>query len=290
MLALLLAGEAVADVTVQVTGYSIDAGELGLKISGDAVDVRLEPIGPDLSFDWCKPGGVDATTGTATTPPLGIPNNDDVTSRAIVLRGPVTTICDIDPNLPAYPGVRATVAGVQKDLAVGAAVVFTTGSPAPPTSVELGTASLTWTPPTTNTDGSALKDLAGFKVYWGSSPGSYPNSQTLADASLTTYTVSALAPGPWYFVVTAYSQSGRESAYSNAASKTIPATPPQSPCVADPFKAPTSLGWPTSRVGSRSLRWDTPRNVVRLDYSWPIGGKQSATWTDDRGCSVTVAR
>ena len=37
--------------------------------------------------------------------------------------------------------------------------------------VATGSATLSWTPPTTNTDGSSLTNLAGYKVYWGPSQG-----------------------------------------------------------------------------------------------------------------------
>ena len=39
--------------------------------------------------------------------------------------------------------------------------------------------------------------------------------------NVTTYTVSNLAPGTYYFVVTAYDSSNDESSFSNEASKTI---------------------------------------------------------------------
>src|SRR6185436_18116253 len=87
--------------------------------------------------------------------------------------------------------------------------------------VSVGSATLTWVPPTTNTDGSALTDLAGYKVYWGTSQGSYPNSTTLANPGLATYVVSNLAPATYFFVVTAYNSAGVESTFSGVASKII---------------------------------------------------------------------
>ena len=88
--------------------------------------------------------------------------------------------------------------------------------------VGTGSATLTWTPPTTNTDGSALTDLAGYKIYWGTTQGSYPNSVTLNGQGLTSYVVTNLVSGTYYFVATAYNSSGVESAFSTPASKTIP--------------------------------------------------------------------
>ena len=87
--------------------------------------------------------------------------------------------------------------------------------------VAVGSATLTWLPPTTNTDGSALTNLAGYKVYWGTSQGTYPNSTTLNNPGLSSYVVSNLAPGTYFFVATAYNTAGVESTFSGIATKTI---------------------------------------------------------------------
>lgn len=84
-----------------------------------------------------------------------------------------------------------------------------------------GVATLSWTPPTTNTDGSVLNDLAGYKIYYGTTPGSYPNAVTVDNPGLSDYVVENLAPGTYHFVVTAFDSAGNESAYSNVASKTV---------------------------------------------------------------------
>jgi hypothetical protein len=87
--------------------------------------------------------------------------------------------------------------------------------------VASGSATLSWTPPTLNTDGSPLTNLAGYRVYWGPAAGNYPNSVTLSNAGLTSYVVSNLAPGTYHFVVSARNSAGAESAMSNSGSKTI---------------------------------------------------------------------
>jgi len=83
-------------------------------------------------------------------------------------------------------------------------------------------ATLTWQPPTLNTDGSALTDLTGFKVYWGSTQGTYTRSQSISNVAARSYTATGLATGTWYFVVTALNAQGVESPYSNVWSKTVP--------------------------------------------------------------------
>jgi hypothetical protein len=88
--------------------------------------------------------------------------------------------------------------------------------------IALGSATLDWTAPTQNEDGSDLTDLAGYKLYWGTTPGSYPNSATIDNPSVTTYVVDNLSPGTYEFVATSYNTAGVESRYSGAATKVIP--------------------------------------------------------------------
>ncbi len=84
-----------------------------------------------------------------------------------------------------------------------------------------GTALLSWTPPTENTDGSALTDLAGYRIYYGTSSGNYTETVTINGAGLTSYQIDNLAPADWYFVITSFNSSNIESIYSNEVSKTI---------------------------------------------------------------------
>jgi hypothetical protein len=84
-----------------------------------------------------------------------------------------------------------------------------------------GTATLTWVAPTTNTNGSPLKDLAGYYIYYGPSTDTLTQMITLVDAEATSYVVNGLASGTWYFAVQAYDSAGNRSALSNVASKTL---------------------------------------------------------------------
>jgi hypothetical protein len=85
-------------------------------------------------------------------------------------------------------------------------------------STATGSALLSWTPPTQNTDGSALT-LTGYRVYWGTQQGSYPNSANVGP-NVANHMIQQLTPATWYFVVTALSATG-ESAHSNVASKVV---------------------------------------------------------------------
>lgn len=85
-----------------------------------------------------------------------------------------------------------------------------------------GSATLSWSVPTQNTDGSALTDLAGYRVYHGTSPTSLTDVVQVAGATSSGYTYTQLASGTHYFAISAYTVAGVESAMSPVGSKTIP--------------------------------------------------------------------
>ena len=85
-----------------------------------------------------------------------------------------------------------------------------------------GSATLSWQPPTSNEDGSALTNLAGFRIAYGRSAASLDELVELANPGLTSHMITELTSGTWYFAVRAYTTSGAESDLSNLASKTIP--------------------------------------------------------------------
>ena len=84
-----------------------------------------------------------------------------------------------------------------------------------------GTALISWTPPMENTDGSTLTDLAGYRIRYGTSPGSYSETITINGSGLTSYLVENLGVSDWYFVMTAFNSSGLESPYSAPVYKAI---------------------------------------------------------------------
>lgn len=90
-----------------------------------------------------------------------------------------------------------------------------------------GSVTLSWTAPTENDDGSTLTDLQGFRIYWGTEPGVYPNFEDPNNTGLTTtvgtttYVVENLALGTYYFVATAVNSEGVESTFSTSATTTL---------------------------------------------------------------------
>jgi hypothetical protein len=89
------------------------------------------------------------------------------------------------------------------------------------TDVVNGAATVSWLPPTRNSDGSTLTNLAGYRIYYGTSSGALTRTVQIANAGTARYVIDNLSPATWYFAVRAYNSSGGESAASNVASKTI---------------------------------------------------------------------
>ena len=87
--------------------------------------------------------------------------------------------------------------------------------------VALGSMTLSWTPPTENTDGTTLTDLAGYRIYYGPSEGNYPNRVEINTAGLSTYVIDNVVPNTYYVVATSINGSGIESVFSNIAVKIV---------------------------------------------------------------------
>jgi Fibronectin type III domain len=82
-------------------------------------------------------------------------------------------------------------------------------------------ATLSWEAPTTNTNGSALTDLAGYRIYYGPDPRSMSQSVQIKTTGVQTYMIDNLSAGTWYFAIMAVTSAGTESSLSNIVSMTV---------------------------------------------------------------------
>ena len=151
-----------------------------------------DPDGDSLSFSITnKPSWAAFDTGTGRL--SGTPQAGDVGS---------------------YADIVISVSDGQASASLGAFSITVEA-------IAMGSVTLSWSPPTENTDGTALTDLAGYRIYWGTTSGSYPNSVSIDNPGVTTYVVENLVPGTYEFVATSYNTSGVESDYSAPATKTV---------------------------------------------------------------------
>jgi hypothetical protein len=85
----------------------------------------------------------------------------------------------------------------------------------------IGSATLSWQPPTQNADGSPLTNLAGYKIRYGTTSNSLDNAVQVASPGVTSAVIENLTAATWYFAVVAYNTAGVESDLSSLAQKTI---------------------------------------------------------------------
>jgi hypothetical protein len=84
-----------------------------------------------------------------------------------------------------------------------------------------GTATINWTAPTRNSDGTTLTDLTSYKVLYGNSSGNLNMSKVISDRTATSTSIGSLGQGTWYFAVRAVNSKGVESNSSSTVSKVI---------------------------------------------------------------------
>jgi len=84
-----------------------------------------------------------------------------------------------------------------------------------------GVMTLTWVAPTENVDGTPLTDLAGYRVYYGTSSRGYGDPVAVANPTQSSVEIPAPS-GDYYVAMTALDAEGNESAYSNEVLKTVP--------------------------------------------------------------------
>ncbi len=126
--------------------------------------------------------------------------------------------------------------------------------------------------------------VAGYKLYYGSVPGSYTNS---VDTGKTTSTiVNDLTDGKtYYFASTAYDSKGNQSGYSNEVSKSIPLTTQYSLMIAQNGSGVGTVAGSGIDCGSVCTNAYAPGTVVTLTAT-PASGSSFAGWSGG-GCSGT---
>jgi hypothetical protein len=126
-----------------------------------------------------------------------------------------------------------------------------------------GTATVSWIPPTTNSNGTPLLDLAGYKVVYGTSAGALTQSALVSDVTRKSYTVQSLTPGTWYFAVRAVNTKQVESADSNVAQKNVSGASASS-------TVPVTISQPTLRTAS-TVVYDVVRYNGRSSLGRQVG-------------------
>ena len=155
------------------------------------------------------PSAADADNDPLTFDVQGEPNWLSINSGSGALTG-APTLADVG----SYSGIVVSVSDGSASASLpqfGVDVVQSAD----------GSITLSWTAPTQNEDGSALTDLAGYKIYYGTSSGNYSNQIRIDGVGMTTQVVNNLTPDTYYFVATAFNASEVESGFSGEATKIV---------------------------------------------------------------------
>ena len=70
-------------------------------------------------------------------------------------------------------------------------------------------------------DDTPLTNLAGYDIHYGTVSGHYTQTIAISNPGIATYVVQNLAPGRYYFAVTAVNAAGTESPLSSEVSATV---------------------------------------------------------------------
>jgi hypothetical protein len=218
----LIAQSATGTLALSATSYSVpqNAGGVYVWIK------RTAPINP-------KTGYVDAASVSYATANSSAIAGTDYTAKSGVVtwgKGDLTTKLIVVPvsNAKPFAGTKAFALAIASPsagstISTASTIVTIDGdgkTTTPPAATK--TATLTWAEPTTNTNGQALTNLAGYKILYGTSASSLSSVVQITNPSTLTYAISNLKAGTtWYFSILAYNTSGVDSPASAVVSKSM---------------------------------------------------------------------
>lgn len=166
-----------------------------------------------------------------------------------------------------------------------------------PTLAFAGEVQLTCTAPTTNTDGTALTNLAGFRFYAGTSPTNLTQAIQVANPAKCETKLTSLAVATWYFAATAYTADGRESAYSNIVSRVITAVPAAVPNPPDSLSVVATTAYAVIKRVDRfvmlpvgTVPADTQCDVTQSVNGYYVVPRAKVTFTGNVQPDVVVAQ
>jgi hypothetical protein len=168
--------------------------------------VKTATVGVPYSF---KPTASDANGNALTFSIQNKPSWATFSTSTGLLAGTPTAAGTFSNILISVSDGKAITSLPGFSLAVVAAVSTTR------------TAYLTWVPPTLYDDGTAMTNLAGYRVKYGKSATDLSTVVTVNNPGIANYMVEGLASGVWYFAVTAFTSDGAESENSIVVSSSL---------------------------------------------------------------------
>jgi len=198
-------------------------GDPSAVLAPNSTGIGLDNSAPKISGD--PPAAIAAAEYYFFTPTIEDAEGDDL----------AITVEDL-PDWARFDSESGSISGTptESDIGIytGISITVSDGNLSDtlgPFSIEViqqgaapGSVILRWTAPAANTDGSTLRDLAGYRIYWGPSFGNYHTIVSIENPSVNRYVIENLAPGSYTFVATALNAAGVESSHSQTATATVP--------------------------------------------------------------------
>lgn len=228
-------------VTVRATTGSLTAGTYtgSVTISGEGVTSRVIPVTFNISAPPPPPPPPPQPTISMSPSSLGFTataGGSNPASKTILISnsGSGTLSWNVTDNanwLTATQSGSSVVAAINAaGLAAGtynaAITVTASGATNTPQTVPVTLTVSAAPPPTTGSvtltwNANSESDLAGYKVYRATASGAYGAPIASVSPGATQYVSSGLSVGTYFFIVTAFDQSGNESSPSSEVSKSI---------------------------------------------------------------------
>ena len=194
--------------------HAYSANLLGTSITSEGFTFTLDGPGSTAA-------PVSQTLQISGTPPTTAEVGQFYSFRPTVVAPAGSTLSYAVANKPAWAQFSASTGALSGtpstgSVATDANIVVSVSSGAqraalpafdiavePATPSVAGTASLSWSRPTENTNGTPLTNLAGYVIHYGTSSTALNKTISVASASATGVEIANLSPGYWLFEVAA---------------------------------------------------------------------------------------
>jgi hypothetical protein len=225
-------GTAAANVGWNNSGYAYSASLLGTSITSGGFTYTLGAPGSTAA-------PVAQTLQISGTPATTAEVGQFYSFSPTVVASAGSTLTYAVANKPAWAQFSATTGALSGtpftgSVATDANIVVSVSNGAqsaalpafnitvqPVTPSVAGTASLSWSRPTENTNGTPLTNLAGYVIRYGTSSAALNNKISVASAGATGVEITNLSPGYWQFEVAAINTANVEGQGSAIVGKTI---------------------------------------------------------------------
>ena len=152
----------------------------------------------------------DASSVVALTPPESTGTSPSTGTGST----PIASTPVVSTPVASAPLASTPVTSTSSSSSSSSGATSGSGSSGAAASPTTDNVTLSWSAPTQNTNGSALTNLAGYIIYYGTSASAMTQTIDIKTVGMLTYVVGDLSAGSWYFQIVAVNAAGAESSPS----------------------------------------------------------------------------